>query len=189
MTSRIIELAKQAGISKDSHQVWYAWETELQRFAELVRNDALETAALAETETETDAETVAVMGQPYSAGDFDRARVNSAVDMVLASLGHEFAKVLHDNLWELYDGPPAPVQEPDPCPGCRPGIVCRTPACGRLRLKAAPKVQPRKAVKLSDAVIREAADKADEGQETAEYVLGFAREVEAAVLKANGWVE
>jgi hypothetical protein len=56
-------------------------------------------------------------------------------------------------------------------------------------LKAAPKVQPRKAVKLSDAVIREAADKADEGQETAEYVLGFAREVEAAVLKANGWVE
>lgn len=21
----------------------------------------------------------------------------------------------------------------DPCPGCRPGIVCRTPACGRLK--------------------------------------------------------
>lgn len=24
----------------------------------------------------------------------------------------------------------------DPCPGCRPGGVCRTPSCGRLKQKA-----------------------------------------------------
>lgn len=24
-------------------------------------------------------------------------------------------------------------QSDDPCPGCRPGIVCRTPSCGRLK--------------------------------------------------------
>ena len=28
---------------------------------------------------------------------------------------------------------------PDPCPGCRPGAVCRTPSCGRLKLRAASK--------------------------------------------------
>jgi len=28
----------------------------------------------------------------------------------------------------------APVQESDPCPGCHRGAVCRTPACGRLKL-------------------------------------------------------
>lgn len=26
-----------------------------------------------------------------------------------------------------------PQVPPDPCPGCRPGGVCRTPKCGRLR--------------------------------------------------------
>lgn len=41
----------------------------------------------------------------------------------------------------ITDDRPPPVQEPDPCPGCRPGVVCRTPACGRLKLKAAPKAQ------------------------------------------------
>ena len=34
-------------------------------------------------------------------------------------------------------GAPAPAPQPlsgaDPCPGCRPGTVCRTPKCGRLR--------------------------------------------------------
>jgi hypothetical protein len=29
---------------------------------------------------------------------------------------------------------PSPVQEPDPCPGCNKGLVCRTPKCGRLNL-------------------------------------------------------
>lgn len=23
----------------------------------------------------------------------------------------------------------------DPCPGCRPGVVCRTPSCGRLKMR------------------------------------------------------
>lgn len=42
---RIVEFAKQAGISKNSHQVWHAWESEIHRFAELVRDEALEEAA------------------------------------------------------------------------------------------------------------------------------------------------
>jgi hypothetical protein len=29
-----------------------------------------------------------------------------------------------------------PVQEPDPCPGCRKGVVCKTPSCERLKLPA-----------------------------------------------------
>ena len=28
----------------------------------------------------------------------------------------------------------------DPCPGCRPGIVCRTPRCGRLTKQTLAKV-------------------------------------------------
>jgi len=28
----------------------------------------------------------------------------------------------------------SPEQITDPCPGCTPGHVCRTPACGRLQL-------------------------------------------------------
>lgn len=35
---------------------------------------------------------------------------------------------------DVYAAQPAPVQEPDPCPGCRKGGVCRTPKCGRLKL-------------------------------------------------------
>lgn len=27
------------------------------------------------------------------------------------------------------------TQAADPCPGCRPDTVCRTPACGRLKAK------------------------------------------------------
>jgi hypothetical protein len=30
----------------------------------------------------------------------------------------------------------APVQGPDPCPGCRKGVVCKTPSCERLKLPA-----------------------------------------------------
>ena len=26
-------------------------------------------------------------------------------------------------------------QPEDPCPGCRPGVVCRTPSCGRLKAR------------------------------------------------------
>lgn len=32
-------------------------------------------------------------------------------------------------------GRPVAKQIADPCPGCLPGSVCRTPTCGRLRLK------------------------------------------------------
>jgi hypothetical protein len=33
-----------------------------------------------------------------------------------------------------FESLPASVQEPDPCPGCARGHVCRTPSCGRLKL-------------------------------------------------------
>lgn len=26
------------------------------------------------------------------------------------------------------------IRREDPCPGCKPGYVCRTPSCGRLKL-------------------------------------------------------
>lgn len=40
---------------------------------------------------------------------------------------------------EASNGAPTKPAEADPCPGCRPGTVCRTPSCGRLKLRAASK--------------------------------------------------
>lgn len=36
-------------------------------------------------------------------------------------------------LWWHDDHPPVSLKPADPCPGCRPGVVCRTPSCGRLK--------------------------------------------------------
>lgn len=34
-----------------------------------------------------------------------------------------------------------PGMSDDPCPGCRPGVVCRTPLCGRLTKQTLAKMQ------------------------------------------------
>jgi integrase len=46
--------------------------------------------------------------------------------------------------------------------------------------------QPAKVPLLTDADIRKIADKADDGQESAEYTLAFARAIEAAVCQKAG---
>jgi len=41
-------------------------------------------------------------------------------------------------LWWHSDHPPVKIPSrmtEDPCPGCRPGVVCRTPRCGRLKTR------------------------------------------------------
>jgi len=39
--------------------------------------------------------------------------------------------IVADAMLKARDG--AADKPADPCPGCRPGIVCRTPFCGRLK--------------------------------------------------------
>lgn len=54
-------------------------------------------------------------------------------------LTHEGARILARAVLAMdaaLSDAPLTQAEPDrdPCPGCRKGIVCRTPACGRLKL-------------------------------------------------------
>ena len=54
------------------------------------------------------------------------------------------------------------VQEPDPCPGCRKGVVCKTPSCERLKLPADHPYRttpPAAPVPLRDEQIEKAATK------------------------------
>ena len=46
----------------------------------------------------------------------------------------QVVKVLRPvHVWDyMADDKPA-----DPCPGCRPGVTCRTPSCGRLKFPGA----------------------------------------------------
>jgi hypothetical protein len=107
----------------------------------------------------------------------DQLCAMNALRAALAETAEPVAKVCHDLAghigWNpalqqlpeegtlLYTAPqpPAPAVQPDPCPGCRKGGVCRTPSCGRLKLApdnpyrtgAAP------AVELTDEELKEMA--------------------------------
>lgn len=46
------------------------------------------------------------------------------------------AQVVAREALALFDAQAAEQAGDDPCPGCRPGGVCRTPKCGRLKQAA-----------------------------------------------------
>lgn len=50
-----------------------------------------------------------------------------------ASVANDDLEIVNKAMQRLAEQP-AQQQEPDPCPGCLKGIVCKTPSCGRLKL-------------------------------------------------------
>lgn len=61
-----------------------------------------------------------------------RDRKSYQLSQIKAAEGHHSDKGY--SLGNQKDYERAVIKRNDPCPGCAPGYVCRTPACGRLKL-------------------------------------------------------
>jgi len=70
--------------------------------------------------------------------DFDAPELDLSDSHTALFALAEYWKGKHDKLKAALTQPSQPAEggEADPCPGCRKGIVCRTPKCGRLKLPA-----------------------------------------------------
>lgn len=91
-------------------------------------------------------------------GEFEALAVQLSTLTLERDEAGRYVSAVQQMLWESFQVRRAAMSEAnslaakvpaDPCPGCRPGIVCRTPSCGRLKLRATTAPAP-EAAKVPD---------------------------------------